>query len=75
MSRAGPRARSAHIRRPRLWVPETVHTTLDLLLCRQPVTGMIRRWRWSTGEADSAPVVARRLRPGAISETYAVVRM
>ena len=24
-----------------LWVPETVHTVLDLLLRRQPATGMI----------------------------------
>jgi hypothetical protein len=30
-----------------LWVPETVHTALDLLLRRQPATGMIRRWRYS----------------------------
>jgi hypothetical protein len=28
-----------------VWVPETVRTTLDLLLRRQPATGMIRRWR------------------------------
>ena len=32
---------------PALWVPETVHTALDLLLRRQPATGMIRRWRYS----------------------------
>jgi hypothetical protein len=37
-------------RRPRtssLWVPETVHTALDLLLRRWPATGMIRRWRYN----------------------------
>ena len=28
-----------------LWVPETVHTAVDLPLCRQPATGMIHRWR------------------------------
>jgi hypothetical protein len=33
--------------RDTLWVPETVPTTLDLLLRRQPATGMIRRWRSS----------------------------
>jgi putative transposase len=30
-----------------LWVPETVRTALDLLLRRQPATGMIRRWHYS----------------------------
>ena len=30
-----------------LWVPETMHTALDLLLRHQPATGMIRRWRYS----------------------------
>ena len=30
-----------------LWVPETVHTALDLLLPRQLATGMIRRWRYN----------------------------
>jgi hypothetical protein len=30
-----------------VWVPETVHTALDLLLRRQPVTGMIHRWRYN----------------------------
>jgi hypothetical protein len=30
-----------------VWVPETLHTAVDLLLRRQPTTGMIRRWRYS----------------------------
>ena len=30
-----------------VWVPETVHTALDLLLRCRPVTGMIRRWSYS----------------------------
>ena len=30
-----------------LWVPETVHTAVDLLLRRQRAAGMIRRWRFS----------------------------
>jgi hypothetical protein len=30
-----------------VWVPETMHTAVDLLLRRQSVTGMIPRWRYS----------------------------
>jgi hypothetical protein len=35
--------RRAHAAARSLWVPETVQTALDLLLRRQPATGMIRR--------------------------------
>ena len=32
---------------PALWVPETMHTALDLPLRCQPEAGMIRRWHYS----------------------------
>jgi hypothetical protein len=30
-----------------LWVPETAHAAVDLLLRSQPETGMIHRWRYN----------------------------
>jgi hypothetical protein len=44
--RCWPRS-SSPARWSSVWVPENVRTTLDLLLRRQPATGMIRRWRSS----------------------------